>query len=239
MLALIDGDIITFRSAASAEKDDEWIARARCDEMIDDILQAVGATHYEIWISGANNFRYTVYPEYKANRIGAYRPKWELHIKDHLVQNWQALVSDGCEADDMMGVRQCETEESIICTIDKDLWQIPGLKYNFVKKEMSNVTEAEGLRFFYYQMLVGDPTDNLKGVPGIGPKKATAALAGLESEAELFEKVRDYYNNDEYMEIMGKCLWIWRERNGTWKMPLMDDPSISESQGEETAAIGT
>ena len=38
MKALIDGDIVVYRAAASAEEDDQWIAQARADQMMQDIL---------------------------------------------------------------------------------------------------------------------------------------------------------------------------------------------------------
>ena len=236
MLALIDGDIITFRAAASAEGEEEaWVPTSRANIMIEEILHDVGATSYEIWLSGDNNFRYTVYPEYKANRIRASRPKWENEVKDYLVRVWDAQRSSGCEADDMLGVRQTvDPSNSIICTIDKDLWQIPGFKWNFVKKEKSDVTYLEGMRFFYYQMLVGDTTDGIKGVPGIGPKKAERILLQGETVEEWHELVRDAYNNDDFMEMSGKCLWIWRKMNDIWRLPI--ETSISESEGQEIAA---
>ena len=227
MLALVDGDIVTFRAAASANNEEEaWIATSRANEIVENIISETASTNYEVWLSGENNFRYQVYPEYKANRIGMPRPKFENEVKDFLKREWGALISNGCEADDMLGVRQCEVgEESTICTIDKDLWQIPGWKYNFVKKERSYVGLVEGIRYFYYQMLVGDTADNIKGVPGIGPKKAERILDQGEDEDEWFQLVRDTYANDEFMEQTGKCLWIWRSLNNIWRFP--DQATVS------------
>jgi DNA polymerase-1 len=219
--ALIDGDIVTFRAAFSAEEETEsWVAQSRADKIVEDILGETDSDSYEVWISGDNNFRYQVYPEYKINRHGARRPKWEHEVKDYLVRVWDSQVSNGCEADDMMGVRQCEnTDETIICTIDKDLDMIPGWHWNFVKKIKYYVTDEEAIRFFYYQMLVGDPTDGIKGVPGIGKVKAEKLLRGVLTE-ELFQTVRDQYGSDEEMELNGQCLWIWRKPNDIWKLPL-------------------
>ena len=192
MRMLLDGDIITFRAAFSAEDEPEaWIACGRADAMIEEMVMMLGGSldDVEVWLSGPTNFRYDVFPEYKANRITAKRPKYEKEVKDYLVRKWDALWSVGCEADDMLGVRQMQINEewmprfdarhdihSIICTIDKDLDQIPGWHYNFVKKEKYNVSPEEATRFFYYQCLVGDTADGIKGVPGIGPVKAKKLL---------------------------------------------------------------
>ena len=222
MKVLIDGDIVAFRCAASAEGEEEaFIACGRAGALIEEIILAVGADSYEVWLSGDDNFRYKVYPEYKAHRRDAYRPKWERDCKDFMVRAWQANHSTGCEADDMLGVRATELgDESIIATIDKDLNMIPGWHYNFVKKEKYSVTEAEAIRFFYKQLITGDSTDNIKGIPGLGPKKADRLLDGLEGEAAYYKAVKDNYGSEEEMLMNGRCLWIWRKPGDIWKSAM-------------------
>lgn len=225
MLAIIDGDIVTFRAAFSAEEEPEpYIACARANTMVEEILAATGATEYKVFISGEKNFRYNVYPEYKANRLDAKRPKWEKDVKAFLELDWQAEKSDGCEADDLMSIEAWKTGlpntfNCVVCTIDKDLDQVPGWHYNFVKKEKYFITPDQALRNFYYQCLVGDTADGIKGVPGIGPKKASRMLDMCESEREMFEAVREAYGNDEEFEMNAKVLHIWKQLNDIWKWP--------------------
>ncbi len=186
--------------------------------MIEDMLAETEATSYELWLSGKNNFRYKVFPEYKANRLTAKRPKWEHEVKDHLVQKWEANWSNGCEADDMLGVRCTELgDDSMIATIDKDLWMIPGWHYNFVKKEKEYVDENAAFRFFCYQLLVGDTADGIKGIPGIGPKKAERLL-NAHPRQDWLDEIRVLYGCDEEMEMNAKCLFIWRKMNDDWKI---------------------
>jgi hypothetical protein len=161
-----------------------------------------------------------VYPEYKASRLGQKRPRWEKEVKQYLANDWNANWSKDCEADDMLGCRN--TGDTIICTIDKDLDQIPGQHFNFVKKELYEVTYLEGMRFFYQQMLTGDTVDNIKGVSGIGAKKAEKLLSQGNTEEEWYEIVKDQYSCDEEMELNGKCLWIWRELNDIWKLKSIE-----------------
>lgn len=224
MLAILDGDIITFRAAFSAEEESEpYIACARASTMVEEILAATGASEYCIFLSGQDNFRYRVYPEYKANRLGAKRPKWEQQVKTFLELDWNAEWSKGCEADDLMGMYQIKSQElgneSCIATIDKDLDNVPGLHYNFVKKELYTVTPDQAIRNFYYQCLVGDTADGIKGVPGIGPKKASRILDQCESEREMFSAVREAYGNDEELEMNAKVLWIWHKEGDIWEWP--------------------
>ena len=169
MLALIDSDIVCYRCAASAEEDEEWIATARTDRLVEDILTGINAEEYKLFLSGKNNFRKEIYPEYKANRKQP-KPKHLEACRRYLLEHWEASLVDGYEADDALGMNQ--TPETVICSLDKDLKMIPGVHYDFVKKELSVVTPEAAMRTFYTQLLTGDSGDNIKGCPGIGKVKA-------------------------------------------------------------------
>jgi DNA polymerase-1 len=194
--------------------------------MIENILHQSGSDEYELWLTGGQNFRYAVYPEYKANRSGSYRPKWEKETKQHMRDKWQANTTDGIEADDMLGIRAGELgDKSILIHLDKDINQIPGLHYNWeltrkgtIVREWKKyyVTPEEGNYFFYYQLLIGDPTDNIKGVSGIGPKKAEALL-GNYGPHEWYEAIRDCYTSEEELYLNAQCLYIWRKHNDSWR----------------------
>jgi len=216
MIALIDADEVAFRCAASAENEDVWVACHRAANLVEEILIATNSDEYQLWLSGPNNFRYTIFPEYKAKRYNSYRPKWEKEVKAYLQLDWNAQYADGCEADDMLGSNQ--TDNSVICTQDKDLNMIKGLRYNPVKKELRVITPEEADRFFYYQMLIGDPTDGIKGVPGIGPVKANNLLEGINNVDEMYDMVAEQYSSSEEMELNGGCLWMWRKPNDIWKL---------------------
>ena len=211
---------MAFRVAASAEGElESWPAAARADSFIDEIVTACGCSEYEVWLSGNNNFRYQVYPEYKANRQGGYRPKWEKETKQHLIELHNAQTIHNAEADDALGARQDQAGLStIIVTNDKDLKQIAGLHYDPVKKLLFTITPEEATRWFYYQMLVGDPVDNIKGVVGIGPKKATAILDLCTSEEEMKQAVLDCYSCEEEYLLNAKCLWIWHKDNDIYEL---------------------
>lgn len=220
-LVLIDGDIIAMRSAFTAEDEEEWIACSRADALLDTILLETGADGYEVWLTGRGNFRYKVFPEYKANRFTAKRPKWEQQVKQHLVENWQANWSDGCEADDMLGVRAhvlSEQNTPVVCSIDKDLDQIVGHHYNFVKKESYVISNEEARYFFYYQLLIGDTADGIKGAAGIGPKKAARILEGCSTDEEYLRACLPYFSCWEELELNAKCLWIWKHEGDIWDM---------------------
>lgn len=220
MIALIDMDLVVFRSAASAEKDPLSIAIYRAEELLDNILNKVQATEYKAFISSDTNFRKEIYPEYKAQRSPV-KPVHLLALKEYAFNKMGAILSpQGLEADDMLGIEQDkETHTTTICSLDKDLLQIPGNHFQWEigtskwSKPESFLTqsELEGYRLFYQQAIKGDPTDNIKGIPGKGKVAAEKALADCVSELEMFNVVRDMYGNDEEFLMNAGCVWILRE----------------------------
>lgn len=237
MRVLIDGDTCAFAPAASAEDTEEQYAIARTNSMVEDILLATEASSYEIWLTGPNNFRNLVYPEYKANRIGAWRPRHEKACRAFLVEEWGADISDGCEADDMVGVKQ--TDNTIIAHIDKDIDMIPGWHYNWELTRKGTIVRPakkyyispeEALRNFCYQLIVGDTVDNIKGVQGLGPAKAKKFLDSTRPE-DWLDGIRAMYGSEEEFEMNATCLYIWRKPNDTWR--TLTETAISESKGPE------
>jgi len=236
MKALLDFDIYAFRSAASAERDNLNIAISRIEEMIDKTLHETGADEFSGYLSGDNNFRYQIYPEYKSNRTQP-KPIYLKEVKDYLIEKYKAEVSDGCEADDLLGINQDKTGgvATIICGLDKDLLMVPGMHYTFEisgtsslgKKwtrpmEIQEVSEWEGLKRFYTQILTGDATDGIKGAAGIGKVKAEAILRDCTTEKELFEAVSDHFSSEEELLMTGQCLWIFRKEGDRWQLPKFE-----------------
>lgn len=215
MIALIDGDIVAYRVACTLNEDDAAdFAYARTEDLVDQIVTRSEADSFRIFLTGKNNFRYNIYPEYKAHRPKE-KPFWLQAIRDYLVANFNAEVVDGQEADDALGINQ--TEETMICSIDKDLLMIPGKHYNFVKDEFLEVNGYQGMYHFYKQCLMGDRSDNIKGIPKVGPKNADKILNSCVTEKEMFDAVRDAYGNDEEFIMNARVLWIRRNENEDWK----------------------
>ncbi len=247
MLALIDGDIVAYRTGYASEKEDEAIACVRANKTIEDCLQATGATEYQVWLSDSleNNYRYKIDPKYKSSRQNTPKPKHLKSLKSFLVQEWGAQVTPDQEADDILGILQ--TDDSVICSNDKDMLQIPGNHFNFVRKEYMTQTYLEGLRWFYSQFLIGDKVDDIIGIYGLGPVKTAALLKSCETEQEMFEVVRYQYKDDERLLKNGRLLWIRRKPNEIWNFPndetvLQDESGINSDStdghglGQETSS---
>jgi 5'-3' exonuclease len=219
MTLLVDADIVAYRCAASAENDPLDVALVRVDVMMRDLLDKDDS--YLCFLSGPKetNFRYTINPDYKANRIGVPKPKWLAACKDFLINEYHATITHGCEADDFLGIHQ--TADTVICSIDKDLLMIPGAHFNFVTQKFSEVSELDGLKQFYRQMLIGDTSDNIFGIKGIGKVKAGKLIDPIETEEELFSIVWQLYAQTAFSEgerfwMNADCLWIWRKHGETY-----------------------
>ena len=190
MILYTDADLVAYRCAASVSEDaPQDIALARCDTLMRELLHSTGCEQYCGFLTGSN-FRYKINPEYKANRKDMVRPKWLEDCRRFLVSEWNCIVTNECEADDYLGIYQDKVNNtSIIASLDKDLLMIPGKHYNWLHQEFIDVSPEEGLKTFYKQMLIGDKSDNIIGVYGIGKVKANKIIESLETEKEMIETV--------------------------------------------------
>lgn len=223
----MDADIVAYRCSASCTNGEpEEVSFARADELLRRILYQTNADYQICYLSGEGNFRLQYNPEYKANRKNMQRPAHLAATKQYLVEKWDAERADGEEADDLLGIYQSSIGDSVICSIDKDLLQVPGHHYNFVKESSTYVSPVEGLQNFYYQLIMGDRVDNIFGYDGIArqtvPKKLQWAIDELMSytiEQDMFDFVRDMYNDDDRLLMNGRCLWVRREKAQIWEFP--------------------
>ena len=225
MHVLIDGDIIGYRIGFSTEEENEKIVVSRVATFIESMLwEDLDAETYQGYLTGSGNFRNDIArtAPYKGNRT-APKPKHLQFIRDYLVSAWDFRISEGEEADDSIAIEHTSrNHESIIASIDKDFLQLPGKHWNFVKKEMTEVNEAEALLNFYRQVLTGDRVDNIIGLKGIGPVKADKILANYTSGAEMYLACIEAYSGSEERVIENcRLLWLRRTVGEIWQPPGM------------------
>lgn len=240
MICLLDGDLIAYRCAASAEKDPVEIAIHRADDLINHIVADTASDSYKVFLTGSSNYRLDYNPEYKANRKDMPKPQWLQQLREHLVVAHGAFISDGNEADDEMGITQCsDINNTIIASLDKDLLQIPGKHFSWEIRGTSvrgvewvkpatfrDVSIVDGLRHFYFQLLMGDRTDNVFGFDGVAREKVPKFLEGdvaflmsLNTEKEMYDFVYDKYVDKDLLEMNAHCLYIQKKNNDRWKVP--------------------
>jgi hypothetical protein len=129
-------------------------------------------------LSGPGNYRESLatrFP-YKGNRDPTHKPYWYQAIRNYITASWGGIVVSGREADDECSIlarkSMAASEDYIIATIDKDLDQIPGKHFNYLKRVFYAVTVPESIQFFWQQCLSGDATDGVPGCWRIGAERA-------------------------------------------------------------------
>ncbi|MBL7234648.1 DNA polymerase I, partial [Komagataeibacter oboediens] len=162
--------------------------------MLSRLLREHAGTHLAvIFDAGRHTFRNDLYDEYKAHRPEPpedLRPQFSLVRDATAAFGVPALEEAGWEADDLIAAYARKvTDAGGQCTIyssDKDLMQLirPGvMMMDPIKNRPIGAKEVEAKfgvtpdKVAQVQALIGDPVDNVPGVPGIGPKTASALMA--------------------------------------------------------------
>lgn len=226
LIPLIDGDIYLYR-VGFATKDGEPLENALHSMKLS--LENVynkfkDAPSYKLYLTGKDNFRdkLATLKIYKGNRDPLNKPFYYNELKEYMIHVHGAIVINGQEADDAIGIEQYSAKDKSTCivSIDKDLDSICGYHYHFVKDSFYYVTLADANYNFFKQMLVGDTTDNIPGIFKVGPKTADKLLAPCNKAVVDMQRVvkeqyvRQYKDQADaaYKEV-ANLLWIRREEN--------------------------
>ena len=114
--------------------------------------------------------------------------------------NCTVLQHDELEADDLVSVYH-DPMKTIICSPDKDvLYQNKVNNYNYAKGEFVAVDENEATMFLWKQVLMGDSTDGIQGIPKVGPKTAEGWLEDIrpsDMPAFVLNKYIEKFGNSE------------------------------------------
>jgi len=165
--------------------------------MMNNIIEEEHFSHFFVaFDTGKKTFRHEAFEDYKGHRkpmpeeLGMQIPI----IKEYLdVLGVRRLEMDGIEADDLIGTlakrAQNDFDEIEIYSADRDLLQLvgPKTKMMITRKGMTDLEEYNEENFFEkvgchpfqipdYKGLIGDSSDNIPGVRGIGPKTAAKLL---------------------------------------------------------------
>lgn len=225
MIALIDSDIVCYRVGFASNDDVESAALETLDGFVTDLMvehKLDKCMHFEFYLTGKTNFRYevAVTKPYKGNRKGKDKPVHLQALRRHLVEEWDAVVSEGCEADDLLAIRQTELgDDSVIVSLDKDLKMVKGWHYNFVKDDLNYITAEQGMKNFYMQLLTGDSTDNIQGVYRCGPKKAEKLLANCKTEQEYWDVCLEAHDSYDRALEDARLLWMQTKEGELWLPP--------------------
>ena len=241
MRALIDGDILVYNIGWGVEKEEyaSWdIVEETVRQRVDYIVNDVQGDLYDIFLSSPGSFRHDLYTEYKQGRAG--KPWHYVNIRNFMVNILGANISRmSLEADDEMAIEAVKDPDTVICSLDKDLKQIPANFYSWefrdrgsygpelhtnegwLSYENGKLTGC-GYPWFASQVLIGDTADNYKGLIKVGPKKAYDILKDCftyEDYEQAMEQAYEERKQDDF-EVMCNLAWICR-REDEQEQPLL------------------
>lgn len=151
--------------------------------------------------------RLEIYKDYKANRSAPPEdlPRQINKAKEFcLFEGIPTLEIEGVEADDVIGsvvkwAKDKVENKIFICSADKDLAQLVDEKTVLVQPHKENalldtkgVLSTFGIRpdqIVDYLTIIGDTSDNVPGIPGIGPKTAVSLLSEFETLENIFKNI--------------------------------------------------
>lgn len=238
MLTLIDGNSLLFRAyygVHSRLTRTDGTPTGAVYGFLNMILPILSTTDKDdkvvcVFDASRQTFRQGIYPEYKQNRT---ETPADLITQSQMVQQClramgvPVLCVAGVEADDVIATlanQYCETEtKTRIITGDKDLMQLVSncvFLYDGMKNReihYQEVLEKFGVmpnQVVDVQSLMGDSSDNVPGVPGIGPKKAAELINEFETLDNLYnnlsqvknERIRNLLRDNRDMAYISKQL---------------------------------
>lgn len=189
-------------------------------------------SRYTVYLTGEGNFRegLATIMGYKMNRADKAKPLLYEPIRDYLINIHKAVVVRGMEADDALSIVNFRWENGVlintskdpdnpvwrkpervcIATLDKDLDGCPGDHFNFTKdkERYYRVDPTEANRFFYKQLLTGDSSDNILGIPKVGPAAANKLLKDAETEEMMYKIVLAQYQ--KFYGVEEFEYWHWQ-----------------------------
>lgn len=175
-------------------------------------------------------WRHKVFTEYKAGRG---EPDPSMIEQFPIINEWSKQIAtsyysqEGFEADDMintLGYRLSIDEsinQIIVFSADRDLYQmltLPKVKFYqndgklFGEAEFEIKYELHPIQWLDFKALVGDNSDNIKGIPGIGPKTATNLLKTFGSLQAISEiDLEKYESNNKIKPELIQKIQNYRE----------------------------
>ena len=192
------------------------------DEAVKDAKQHLNDIQAELWaddillvLAGKNNFRKEIYPEYKGHRPSLDEEKKKLfkEFRGLITQEYPHEYAEGQEADDTCAIRTLEHPDAILVSCDKDLLQVPCKVFNPTRWELTYVDEDMADYALHVQIIEGDRTDGILGVPGYGPVKAKKAI-GNKPLGRRANRVKAVYRaqglSKDYLQLQTDLIYIRR-----------------------------
>ena len=198
-------------------------ALEKLDHSIEAVLASLWAHIDDIVfvVKGTGNFRHDIYDGYKSNRKSEEDPEKKaimVAVYDRLVTKYMAIQADGEEADDMVAYMALANDGTVISP-DKDLRTVAVPIYNPQKDEHYPADIDDADMRLHVQMIMGDSTDGIPGIKGIGIKGAEKLLllCPMGKRLDVVKQAyRDLHKGLDYMsycQLMTDLIYIRQQPN--------------------------
>ncbi len=204
--------------------------------------------------SKTKSFRHNLYEQYKANRPEAPEDlKAQLPICIELIKKmgFKTIEMEGYESDDIIASITKTAKQKgikvIIVTHDKDMYQLIDddkvIIYDPRKKLFINEEEAYkkfGVKpkdFINFQALLGDSSDNIPGVKGIGIKTASKLINQYHTLENLYDNISQIKGAIQKKLIEGKENAFLSRKLVTLKTDLFDNINLEDFKSPDSNPI--
>jgi DNA polymerase-1 len=226
---------------------DLYLALQKSEDRLENMLLDTGCADWELHFTvGRGNFRYDIYPEYKANRKGGKVPAGLLGLKKKLLEKHgsdKVELHEAIEADDAV-IAKYNKDIHILAAVDKDvLYSVEGTHWNYYSSSHYNidpkwlvVTQDTANVHHFIQTLTGDKTDNIIGLHRVGQKTAEKLLLPYTTQEKCWEVVVDTYKSkgkteeDALLTMRLVNMHMVTYNEGKYELKLWDAPRTLQGE---------
>ena len=192
--------------------------------------------------AGRDTFRRDIYPEYKSNREETpadLKSQFPVLVEACNAFGVPMIEMVGYEADDIIAtiatelaqnnyeVRIVASDKDLMQLVDNNIYLFDPIKSKIIKEnEVREKYEVSPNQMVALQALMGDSTDNIPGIPGVGPKTAAKLLNKFHSLENIYNEIENVtppklkeklIQNREMVEVSEQLVTLYR------KVPVSED----------------
>lgn len=223
MIALIDADkfkhIITHRQYKSLQDTGERLdIKEQVEQEINYLVNSFKCKSMVFFFSGKNQNTFRSYAAidriYKGNR----NDKEDKYMYEGKFDDLKLIITtfkelhpfifyEDIEADDLISM--LSNDKTFVVSDDKDLMQIKGLHYDLKTDSFIMIDDSQSIERLSIQMLIGDATDNVISIDGVGIKTAEKILHEVEPKYKLFKVLKEYISRYGIIEGFDRFTESW------------------------------
>ena len=209
--------------------------------MVNNLKQVTGVKDVELYVGEGKSWRHerSTILEYKSNRVDNIIPIYKEDVKQYLIKHQGATLVKNLEVDDVVVIKGCESDKTLVVSVDKDSMGCPISLYNPTHPEWGvmncrglgrlwwdtsgKVKKVRGVgrKFLYWQWLNGDKVDAIEpraaSEASFGEAAAYNTLVDCKNDAECIQAVKDTYQYfyQKPVTIIGwrgdkiRCDWLY------------------------------